>query len=109
MQAQTNAFAQEIVGDGDSGIHLKGEVIPAERRDIWYYPSELNDDLKGVDLPRRVIDEALACSWEYTRSVIPTYTNWGRYLSWVRIVVVGISESLSLRIHILFKQSERLT
>lgn len=56
----------------------------------WSCPSDLEDDLKGVDLPGEIIAETLACAWEYTRCVIPQFTNWDRYLAFTRIIVIGI-------------------
>ena len=58
--------------------------------DAWFFPSEIENDLRDIDLPERVIGETLACAWEYTRCVIPTYTNWDRYVAFVRIIVIGI-------------------
>jgi hypothetical protein len=31
-----------------------------------------------------------ACAWEYTRCVIPQYTNWDRYVTFMRTIVIGI-------------------
>ena len=31
-----------------------------------------------------------ACAWEYTRCVIPQYTNWNRYVAFIRSIVIGI-------------------
>ncbi|KAJ7282433.1 hypothetical protein C8J57DRAFT_1463144 [Mycena rebaudengoi] len=56
----------------------------------WYYPTEIAHDLDGVDLPDELKSEILATAWEYTRCVIPHYTNWARYIAWTRIVVMGI-------------------
>ncbi|KAK3680870.1 hypothetical protein B0T22DRAFT_531440 [Podospora appendiculata] len=58
--------------------------------DRWFYPSEIANDLQGVDLPAHFIGETLACAWEYARCVIPEYTNWTRYIAFTRIIVVGI-------------------
>jgi hypothetical protein len=55
----------------------------------WYYPPDIADDLKDVDLPPRVKEEVLACAWEYTRCVVPEYTNWTRYVAFMRIIVIG--------------------
>ncbi|CAJ2504146.1 Uu.00g115400.m01.CDS01 [Anthostomella pinea] len=60
---------------------------PKETR---YYPSELKNDLKDSGLAPRVIEETLACAWEYTRCIIPEFTNWGRYLAFVRATVICI-------------------
>lgn len=86
---------QEIGRNGKSGAHLDGDGMGIKRCDMRQYPSELDDDLKGVDLPRDVIEEALVCSWQYARCVIPNYTNWDRYLNFIRIVVVGVSKEPS--------------
>lgn len=92
MQVQKDTMFQEIGRDGNTGAHLNGNGMLVKRCDTRHYPSELDDDLKGVNLPRHVIEEALVCSWQYARCVIPTYTNWNRYLNFVRIVVVGVSK-----------------
>ena len=71
----------------------RGSIHPVERsaaRDNWFYPSDIENDLKGVDLPDEFIAETLACAWEYTRCVIPNFTNWHRYIAFTRIVVIGI-------------------
>jgi len=56
----------------------------------WYYPPDLSNDLKDIDLPTEVKGEVFACAWEYTRCVIPQYTNWPRYVAFMRIIVMGI-------------------
>ena len=55
----------------------------------WYYPTELANDLLDGDLPSRVKEEVFATAWEYSRSVIPQYTNWSRYIAFMRIIVIG--------------------
>jgi len=35
-------------------------------------------------------EEIFACAWEYTRCVIPQYTNWSRYIAFMRIIIMGI-------------------
>lgn len=67
-------------------------VIVNER---WYYPPEIADDLKDIDLPFRVKQEIFATAWEYTRCVIPEYTNWPRYVAFMRIIVMGIIAEFS--------------
>ncbi|KAH8765028.1 BcABA3 [Diaporthe sp. PMI_573] len=59
-------------------------------RDSWYYPPDIAHDLDGIDLPEHVKGEVLATAWEYTRTVIPHYTNWNRYVAFMRIIVMGI-------------------
>jgi hypothetical protein len=65
-------------------------VEHTEPRDTWFYPGDLEDDLENTGLPDGIIAETLACAWEYTRCVIPAYTNWDRYIAFTRIVVIGI-------------------
>lgn len=59
-------------------------------RDTWYYPPDIAHDLDGIDLPDHIKGEVLATAWEYTRTVIPHYTNWKRYVAFMRIIVMGI-------------------
>ncbi|KAJ7078787.1 BcABA3, partial [Mycena epipterygia] len=59
-------------------------------RDTWYYPPDIAGDLKDVDLPNEVKGEILACAFEYTRCVIPLYTNWDRYIAWMRLMMIAI-------------------
>ncbi|KAJ7171645.1 hypothetical protein C8R43DRAFT_978911 [Mycena crocata] len=56
----------------------------------WYYPPEIADDLKSGELPDQVKAEILACTFEYTRCVIPQYSNWDRYLAWMRLLMMAI-------------------
>lgn len=58
--------------------------------DLWFYPSVLEHDLRGTGLSDEIIAETLACAWEYTRCVIPQFTNWERYVAFTRIIVIGI-------------------
>ncbi|MCS7475805.1 hypothetical protein ACFFQW_24615 [Umezawaea endophytica] len=60
------------------------------RADTWFYPADIADDLADSGLPPEVVAETLACAWEYTRCVIPQFTNWDRYLAFTRIIVIGI-------------------
>ncbi|AEK46506.1 hypothetical protein RAM_40195 [Amycolatopsis mediterranei S699] len=62
----------------------------AEPRDNWFYPRDIEDDLKGTDLPEEIVAETLACAWEYTRCVIPQFIDWDRYIAFTRIIVIGI-------------------
>ncbi|KAI2488276.1 hypothetical protein Ptr902_02409 [Pyrenophora tritici-repentis] len=59
-------------------------------KEKWYYPTDIANDLEHIDLPQRVKEEVYACAWEYTRCVIPQYTNWKRYIAFMRIIVIGI-------------------
>ncbi|CAE7187594.1 hypothetical protein PTNB73_06730 [Pyrenophora teres f. teres] len=59
-------------------------------KEKWYYPVEIANDLEHADFPQRVKEEVYACAWEYTRCVIPQYTNWKRYVAFMRIIIIGI-------------------
>src|SRR4051794_39768146 len=54
----------------------------------WYYPHELANDLETSGLSKETRDEVLATAWEYTRCVIPEFTNWSRYLAFVRVIAM---------------------
>jgi hypothetical protein len=55
----------------------------------WYYLTEIVDDLRDVDLLSRVTEEIFATTWKYSRSVIPQYTIWTRYVPFIRIIIIG--------------------
>lgn len=59
-------------------------------QDVYYYPPEIANDLKGVPLPDETKAECFACAWEYTRCVVPQYTNWNRYVAFMRAIIIGI-------------------
>jgi len=55
----------------------------------WFYPAEIKGDLQGTQLPDRFIDETLATAWEFTRCIIPHFTNWVRYIAYVRLIAIS--------------------
>ncbi|KAK6331990.1 hypothetical protein TWF718_002530 [Orbilia javanica] len=65
---------------------LKAGVTIGKTR--WFYPDEIKDDLVNVDIPEEIKVQALTCGFEYARSVIPHYTNWKRYLAFIRVYVL---------------------
>ncbi|KAJ7668047.1 BcABA3 [Mycena rosella] len=71
------------------GTHRLKQLLT--QRDTWYYPPDIADDLRDINLPGGVKAEILACAWEYARCVIPQYTNWDRYVAFMRTIVVGIT------------------
>jgi hypothetical protein len=77
-------------GDSTTSRALDGEKTVPAIRNRWYYPPDLANDLQDVDLPAKLKEEVFACAWEYTRCVIPQYTNWARYVAFMRIIVMGI-------------------
>lgn len=59
-------------------------------RDDWFYPIDFQDDLKGIDLSEAFIHETINAAWEYARCVIPHFTNWHRYVAFVRTLVIAV-------------------
>lgn len=58
-------------------------------RDAWYYPPDLAHDLDGVDALSEAQKQKIhACAWEYTRSCIPRFNDWKRYVAYMRVVVM---------------------
>ncbi|CAN9248046.1 unnamed protein product [Alternaria alternata] len=77
---------QKCAPQSDESVKNKAVVV----HERWYYPPDIANDLKDIDLPDRVKQEIFATAWEYTRCVIPEYTNWSRYVAFMRIIVMGI-------------------
>ena len=93
METQTETVCRVANANVAGTERLKGLAVPSKPRGTtWRYPRELDGDLEGVDLPRDIINETISCAWEYSRCIIPIYTNWNRYLCFVRIVIVGIGK-----------------
>ncbi|KAI1854399.1 hypothetical protein JX265_012433 [Neoarthrinium moseri] len=65
--------------------------MAAKSRTAWHYPPDIAHDLDDCKhLSEALKQEAYACAWEYTRCVIPQYTNWNRYVAFMRIIIMGI-------------------
>jgi hypothetical protein len=65
---------------------------PSQHRslsDTWFYPAEIKGDLLGTRLPDRFVDETLATAWEFTRCIIPHFSNWARYIAYVRLIAIS--------------------
>ncbi|KAJ7843316.1 BcABA3 [Mycena olivaceomarginata] len=55
--------------------------------DAWYYPPDIANDLKDVNLPPMKSSARLLPVHGSTRGgVIPQYTNWDRYIAFMRII-----------------------
>ncbi|PCD22281.1 hypothetical protein AU210_016071 [Fusarium oxysporum f. sp. radicis-cucumerinum] len=67
--------------------HQKPVDVSQEK---WYFPRELRDGLQPFSLSGKTIAETLACAWEYSRCVIPTWTSWQRYLAFNRTIIIAI-------------------
>ena len=74
----------------DSYNDSRGKAGAKEHSDSWFFPEELKHGLEVFDLPDRIVEESLACAWEYARCVIPEWTNWERYLAFNRTIIIAI-------------------
>lgn len=78
------------LGNNNGQATSNSAKIPEAKQDKWFYPAEISNDLIQAPLPEAFKHEALACGWEYARCVIPQFTNWDRYVAFVRIIVIAI-------------------
>jgi len=85
----TRAFEPEPE-DASSQNGTEQPANPDTRKDVWYYPADLANDLQGVDLPKGFVAETLAYAFEYTKCVIPHYTNWARYIAYQRLIAIAV-------------------
>ncbi|EUC27463.1 hypothetical protein COCCADRAFT_41818 [Bipolaris zeicola 26-R-13] len=80
--------------EGNQGSNVQSDEAISEQlvavKERWYYPSDIEKDMKDVDIPFRAKEAVFATAWEYTRCVIPEYTNWSRYVAFMRIMIIGI-------------------
>ncbi|WP_282701330.1 hypothetical protein [Streptomyces sp. CC219B] len=59
-------------------------------KDQWFYPDDLEGDLRSSPLPPERRAETLAHTWEYNRCVVPEFTNWDRYIALARLGGIAI-------------------
>ncbi|KAJ7148454.1 BcABA3 [Mycena crocata] len=71
-------------------IFSPGSTRAPREQDTWYYPPDIANDLQYTNLSEEVKAEIFACAWEYTRCVIPQYTNWSRYIAFMRTIIMAI-------------------
>ncbi|KAF3297466.1 hypothetical protein TWF132_007555 [Orbilia oligospora] len=58
-------------------------TVPKSR---WFIPKEMQNDMLNTGLSEEIRIEVLNTGWEYTRAVIPIWSNWARYLAFARIL-----------------------
>ncbi|KAJ6532349.1 hypothetical protein B0H19DRAFT_965673 [Mycena capillaripes] len=66
------------------------QLSPQIPSNSWFYPPEIAEGLKAPDIPQRLVDEALACAWEYVRCITPHWTNWDRYVAYNRLILIMV-------------------
>ncbi|MFJ5306688.1 hypothetical protein [Streptomyces sp. NPDC088350] len=57
--------------------------------DTWHFPADLRGTFAPEGLTPRQADEALACAWEYVRTIIPAHTNRARYIALARLTAIS--------------------
>ena len=85
VDAEPSVDMNSKTSTNDDSKPNKHRVFP----DTWSYPEEIKGDLRETDLPPRFVDETLTTAWEYTRCIIPHFTNWARYLAYVRLIAIS--------------------
>lgn len=61
-----------------------------ENRPRLSYPKEFDHDLRDAGLSEKERKEILTTGWEYVRCAIPEYTNWEKYMAFVRLTIVTV-------------------
>jgi len=94
FQTTSNLESAVLNSDQESTINdfnpHKAPDTTKKPLDNFFYPAEVAGFLDRIDLPKKQRDECLGQSWEYARAVIPTYTNWKRYVAFMKIIIIGI-------------------
>ncbi|MGI5460934.1 hypothetical protein ACQEWB_48825 [Streptomyces sp. CA-249302] len=57
--------------------------------EAWHFPGDLRGTFEPEGLVPQQVDEALACAWEYLRTIVPAYTNRERYIALARLTAVS--------------------
>lgn len=66
-------------------------AMASKSRDAWYYPPDIAHDLDNeTRLTEAQKVEIIGAAYEYTRCVIPHYTNYKRYIGFARCMIIGI-------------------
>lgn len=57
--------------------------------EIWHFPPDLRGTFEPEGLTPRQADEALACAWEYVRTIVPAYADRARYIALARLTAIS--------------------
>ncbi|KFZ12041.1 hypothetical protein V501_04439 [Pseudogymnoascus sp. VKM F-4519 (FW-2642)] len=76
---------EKILASADIDVETQ---VTTPGKDSWYYPVDIENDLQDVDLPPDVKAEVLNTTWEYVRCSAPQYTNWERYVAFMRTITI---------------------
>ncbi|KAK4444024.1 hypothetical protein QBC34DRAFT_475985 [Podospora aff. communis PSN243] len=70
---------------------ISGSAAVAGEKDTWLYHKFFENDLLNVPgLTPSAREEVLTTAWEYSRVIIPHYTNFTRFACWVRFMIICI-------------------
>jgi hypothetical protein len=75
--------------DNIHSVAIDKQNKPKKGLDTFYYPPDIANDLEGLGLSQEFKAECFACAWEYVRCIIPRFTNWERYIAFVKICVIA--------------------
>ncbi|KAF3095942.1 hypothetical protein TWF102_002239 [Orbilia oligospora] len=69
-------------------------TVPKSR---WFIPKEMQNDMLNTSLSEEMRIEVLNTGWEYTRAVIPIWSNWARYLAFARILTAEFTKKWNVK------------
>lgn len=73
-----------------SNSHAKNQADgDLQKHSLQHYPSDIQHDLDAVKLPQEKKDEILTCAYQYTRCIIPQYTNRRKDIAFTRTIIIG--------------------
>jgi hypothetical protein len=71
----------------------KPTLLPPEARPkrgkTWLFPRIFANDLAEIALPESTKQDILSCAWDFARNILPEIRDWGRYIAFVRILVIA--------------------
>jgi len=98
-------YRHEHFHHGHKYNHTSG---PTAAWDTWFYPPEMANDLRDSGLPEKFVAETLACAWEFTRCIIPHFTNYERYLAYARLIAISTVAEYSGSLMDVLKDGDKL-
>lgn len=84
------SLSTSILGNTPVATSSAKSEMRKSSRGAWHCPPEITNDLKDIDLPAELKAEILGCAFKHNGRVTPRYTNWDRYIAFMRIVVMGV-------------------
>jgi hypothetical protein len=70
---------------------ISSSAAVADDQDTWLHHKIFASDLLRIPgLGPSAREEVLTIAWEYSRVIIPQYTNWTRFSCWVCFIIIGV-------------------